>query len=151
VRTVWNTQINCVGRMQTSVIYTNPARTSQEAWLLHYRGQPVNAIWGIQSLFTLRTIRNTQMHCSHNVGISMCLICPVILLTSPIVRTNETRCCCFSWPKQSSRSLGQRLCPHTGLSPMNGSIQISCVEGDVTSIECLSDEKLILPPAILID
>jgi hypothetical protein len=29
VRTIWNTQIHCVGRMQSSVMYTNPVRTSQ--------------------------------------------------------------------------------------------------------------------------
>jgi hypothetical protein len=28
---------------------------------LRYRAQPVNAVWGTQSLFTVRTIRNTQI------------------------------------------------------------------------------------------
>jgi hypothetical protein len=30
---------------------------------LHYKAQPVNAVWGKQSLFIVRTIWNTQTHC----------------------------------------------------------------------------------------
>jgi hypothetical protein len=33
--------------------------------MLHhrYRDQRVNAVWGKQSQFTVRTVRNTQIHC----------------------------------------------------------------------------------------
>jgi hypothetical protein len=39
-----NTQIHCVGRMLSSVIYTNPVCTSQETHCLLYKAQPVNAV-----------------------------------------------------------------------------------------------------------
>jgi thioredoxin-related protein len=41
--------------------HTDTVRTSQETHCFRYRAQPVNAVWGKQSLFTVRTIRNTQI------------------------------------------------------------------------------------------
>jgi hypothetical protein len=44
-----------------NAVYINSVRTSQETHDIRYKTQPVNAV-GKQSLFIVRTVRNTQIH-----------------------------------------------------------------------------------------
>jgi competence CoiA-like predicted nuclease len=68
MRTIRNTQMHSVDRMQSSVIYTNSVRTSQET---HYiTATKSNRLM----LFIVRTIRNTQIHFVGRILISVIYI-----------------------------------------------------------------------------
>jgi hypothetical protein len=56
VRTIRNTQMHCVGKMQSAYLTGRTLR-------LHYKSQPVNFLLWKQSPFIVRTLRNTQIHC----------------------------------------------------------------------------------------
>jgi hypothetical protein len=52
---------NCLLQEPYGTHRYSPYRTGNTL-RLHYTAQPVNAVWGKQSLFIVRTIRNTQIH-----------------------------------------------------------------------------------------
>jgi hypothetical protein len=79
---MWNTQIHCVGRMQTFNIYKSSSYLTGNKLRLRYKAQPVNAVWGNSRCLFWEPYGTHK----YNVWAE----CRVLIYTSPVRTSQET-------------------------------------------------------------